>query len=170
MQIVLAGEKDAELIAAIIQKSYQQQAAQLNLNPVQHHNYAGFETEDKCQARLRSGDYVCLAYVDDRAIGTISYQLAFPGAQKGYIKRFAVLPPYRGRDYGRQLMHHAEMGLLALGAARAEISIVAQFKPLYEYYLTLGYQKFEQRNVPNLPFGVIFMFKNISDMICEKKE
>jgi GNAT superfamily N-acetyltransferase len=157
VRIFLANEDYAELSANIIQESFRQQAAILELNPSEYPNYAGFETADRVRMRMQSGDSVILLFLDGIAVGTVSYQLA--DEKTGYVKRLGVLPAYRGNDYGRLLTNEAEKGLLAIGASKAEVSIVAQFERLQNYYESMGYKVFARKNLPALPFEIAFMDK-----------
>jgi|GEM_PF-1760545 len=159
-----AGEEHAALIAGIIRESFRETAAILKITPDSHPNYAGFESADRVRTRLNSGDYAILAYSDDIAIGTVSYQIAPDSTDVGYIKRFAVLPNYRGLELGQILINHAERGLQKMGVIRAEISIVGQLKRLQRYYEGLGYQVFDQKTIPAFPFEIAFMGKSLSSL------
>lgn len=100
-----AGEDHADLLSYIIRESFREQAVILKMNPACYPNYSAFETGEKVRARLSSGDHALLFYVNDEAVGTISYQIAPADSKVGYIKRFAILPAYRKRGYSELLMN-----------------------------------------------------------------
>ncbi len=154
-----ASEEHADLISRIIQESFHEQAKILKLEVDQYPNYAGFETGDRVRMRMRSGDHAFLLYVGDMAVGTVSYQVA--NAPTAYVKRLGVLPVHRGMEYGRLLMKEAEQGLRSLGIGRIEISIVAQFERLQNYYESMGYRVFDRKTIPAFPFAIAFMNKSL---------
>ncbi|HEV8245203.1 MAG TPA: GNAT family N-acetyltransferase [Polyangiaceae bacterium] len=110
---------------------------------------------------MASGAHVALAYLGEEVIGTVSSAFDRVSEESGEIMRLAVLPRYRGNDYGRELMMCAETQLRTAGALVAELSIVAQFRRLQSYYERLGYSAKSLKRVASLPFEVLFMEKKL---------
>ena len=92
------------------------------------------------------------------SIATVSYSL-FENGDKGEVKRLAVLPDHRAKDYGAILMEYAEAKLVDLGATEIEVAIVASFTRLGKYYESLGYKPAEVKTFASLPFEVLFLRK-----------
>jgi acetyl esterase/lipase/GNAT superfamily N-acetyltransferase len=152
----------AEVVAAIIQKSYVEQARILNMDQAQYPNYAAFETPERVRESLAKGDHLLMAFLDNEIIGTVRYSLDPKQGNKGYISRLAVLPEYRGHCYGELLMKSAEDRMLSLAVTRIELSIVADFKKLQRFYEKQGYNPGEIKTFSSLPFLVLFMEKEIA--------
>ncbi|MGE5405373.1 MAG: GNAT family N-acetyltransferase [Candidatus Saccharibacteria bacterium] len=161
LELRLASREHAELIASIIQEAYREQTELMKIDPRRYPTYAGFETADRVRLRLGTGDHAILAYQDDEAVGTISYQIMPDRPQIGYIKRFGILPQYRSHGYGKILVERVEHELRALGATQAGISIIASSFRLQNYYEQMGYKVCERKSVPTLPFDVVYMDKAI---------
>ncbi|MGE5379447.1 MAG: GNAT family N-acetyltransferase [Methylocystaceae bacterium] len=154
-----AADQHSQLIADLIREAFADQAQLLNLDPSKYPNFVGFETADRTHWRLNHGDTALLAFWQHQLIGTISYQAVTDTPGIGYIKRLAILPAYRGHNYGTLLMQYAEESLFLHGLNRAEISIVAEFNTLHRYYHSLGYLDGNLTAVPSLPFMVQYLYK-----------
>ncbi len=153
----------ASKVADIIRCSFRAQAEILKLNESQYPQYVAFETAAKVITANQRGAQLVLAWDAGTAIGTVRYRIENSNVpQKGYISRLAVLPEYRGQRYGRQLMNYAESQLWAANVRTVEISIVAQFIKLQQYYEQMGYNPQQIQAVSSLPFAVLTMEKALS--------
>lgn len=151
----------AEGISHIIRNSFKKQAELLGIRKEEYPNFVAFETVEGVQNRIKNGDHIVIAYYEDEPIGTISYKIDSKQLDKGYIKRLAVLPEFRGNKYGELLMDYAETWLKKNQISRIELSIVAQFDRLQRYYERLGYIPRERKSFSSLPFEVLYMEKTI---------
>ncbi|MEG6513949.1 GNAT family N-acetyltransferase [Desulforamulus ruminis] len=160
MQFKWAKSSDSERICQIIRVSFQKQAEELGITPEKYPNFVAFETAERVQSRMNQGDKAIMLFLKDKPIGTISYSVD-KESWKGTIKRLAVIPEYRGNGYGQLLTNYAEGALKEHPVTCIELSIVAQFKGLKEYYQSLGYAVRESKRFATLPFEVLFMEKKI---------
>lgn len=154
-----AGATQAQVVSAIIKSSFKKQVELLRIKKEEYPNFVAFESVDRVQTRIKGGDHVVLASLQGEPIGTVSCKVDSSQTNKGYIKRLAVLPAYRGKDYGGLLMGAAETWLKNNKVTRIELSIVAQFDRLQRYYERLGYIPHERKTFSSLPFEVLFMVK-----------
>ncbi len=151
-----------EIISELIMKSFSQQAGILGITEKEYPNFVAFETPERVRNRISRGDRVVLGYLLENIAGTVSYKIDDNVPAKGYVKRLAVLPEFRGKGYGARLMDYAEKKLSEYGVTRVEISIVARFQRLMEYYRSLGYIPVEVKVFNTLPFEVLYLEKTIS--------
>ena len=160
LQFKAAESMDSERICHIIRVSFQKQVEELCITREKYPNFVAFETVERVQRRMNQGDKVIMLFLEEKPIGTISYHVD-KETWKGSIKRLAVIPEHRGKGYGQLLMNYAERELRQYPVTCIELSIVAQFKGLKEYYETLGYAARESKRFATLPFEVLFMEKKI---------
>jgi ribosomal protein S18 acetylase RimI-like enzyme len=157
----LADTKDSKLISELIGKSFKNQVDILGIRKEEYPNYVAFETAEGVKERIYKGDVIIIAYLKDEPIGTVSFNIDSNQVYKGYIKRLAVIPEFRGYGYGNMLMDDTEMKLKERGVTLVELSLVAQFEKLQRFYERLGYTAKEKKFVSSLPFEILFMEKVI---------
>jgi ribosomal protein S18 acetylase RimI-like enzyme len=160
-------EKHAELVASIIRASYIEQVRLLGISQQEYPNFVGFETVDRVKRALERGERAVLLCKDEKAIGTVRYYIDKQNPSKGYLKRLAVLPEFRGNDYGKTLVQFAEEKLQEQGVKEIEISIVKQFTKLESYYHSLGYRFLRDQTFNSLPFEVRFLTKPLESKITD---
>jgi predicted GNAT family N-acyltransferase len=151
---------EAELIIKIISASFLEQAALLGLTRQNCPKYVAFETlEDLKRRHKEINENLVIGFEGGEPIGTIRYNKSTQTSENGFINRLAVLPAFRGRNFGRELMNYAEEQLRINYVKKVEISIVSQFESLKRYYHELGYKSIGDRKFDLFPFEVHFMEK-----------
>lgn len=161
IKVIKANDHDSNIISRLIRESFKLQAELLGLKEEEYPNYAGFETPERTGGRIERGDTVLLALLEGIPAGTVSCGIKPGNPGRGFISRLCVLPLYRRNSFGKKLMSAAEEQLALLGASTSEISIAAQFTRLENYYQSLGYVLRDKKNVPSLPFPVLYMKKRL---------
>lgn len=149
----------AETISNMIRESFKEQADLLGLKEEDYPSYAAFDTPVQVRGRIERGNTVLMGLLNGTPAGTVGFYVIPDNPDKGFISRLCVLPRFRGRGIGVKLMNAAEGQLALLGASTSEISIAAQFTRLEKYYKGLGYLPRDKKNVPSLPFPVLYMKK-----------
>jgi ribosomal protein S18 acetylase RimI-like enzyme len=81
-----------------------------------------------------------VAEIDDRIIGTVMG--GFDG-RRGLIYHLAVLPEFRSRNIGSNLLKRVEEELVKAGCKKVYLFIVPENCELSEYYLERGYEKMD---------------------------
>jgi len=71
-------------------------------------------------------------------IGKLDVSLA---EQAGFIYGFGVLPEYRGRGYGRQLLAYTMQTLLALGKTQIALEVATANKNALSLYQSCGFRE-----------------------------
>jgi len=154
-----ASEFHSEIICSIIAESFKKQAQILCLSKEQHPGFVAFDTVERVRRRIKQGDGTAIAYLGKDPVGTITCAVDPVRPEKGYVRRLAVLPRQRGNSIGQLLMDHALKRLKEQKVIFVELSIVAQFDSLREYYQRMGFLCREKKSFPHLPFEVLYMEK-----------
>jgi ribosomal protein S18 acetylase RimI-like enzyme len=94
------------------------------------------ETEETIRQKLTVGHAV-LASVNQKIVGCAFYQ---PAGDHVYLGRLAVLPEYRRRGIGRQLLAWVETQTRSLGYRRVRLSVRVALSGNRAYYERLGYR------------------------------
>jgi GNAT superfamily N-acetyltransferase len=78
-----------------------------------------------------------------------------------FLEKLAVLPDYRHRRGGKELVKFAEDYVKKAGGSTISIGIIHESKVLLEWCENYGYIKTETKNFPNFPFTVCLMKKEL---------
>jgi ribosomal protein S18 acetylase RimI-like enzyme len=62
---------------------------------------------------------------------------------RGWVNYLAVSPAFRGRGFGRSLMHHVEDILLGMGCPKISLLIRSPNADVVEFYRRIGYARDE---------------------------
>ena len=144
-----------EANAALIRRSYQTVADEMGITPENAARYTAFITAKQLG--------------DERDAGSVFYGLFLDGTQAGFVavqqdeeglwhmRRLAVLPEYRRRGFGRQLIDRVIAHAKERGATKLHIGIVAEQQGLKEWYEGMGFRTYRTFTVPHLPFSVALL-------------
>ncbi len=157
-----ATKADVSLIADLIRACFIDQAELLGMDPGRHPRYVAFDTPDQVQERMEQGTTAIIAYLWDRAVGTVSVSLDRDDASAGYVGRLCILPEHRGKGFGLELMGIAESRLREMDARCIRLSLVAHFESLCRWYEDQGYVPGSTVQIHHLPFDVRHMEKPIA--------
>ncbi len=84
-----------------------------------------------------------------------------------YLERLAVLPQYRHRGLGKQLVEYCEVEAGKRRLQRIEIGIIAGQDDLRTWYEGFGFVVTGEKEFAHLPFRVAFMGKDVSGSVFE---
>ncbi len=161
LQMKIVDFSHAEPVLQVTRTAFAAQALQLRITRESNPHHGAFETLDDLRERMNNGEQPVLAYLDQRLVGSVRFRIASHDPLEGHISRLAVLPEFRGRQFGVELMQFAEKQLRKRGATRSLLGIVEVFDRLRVFYESLGYAEVERRQREHLPFGVIIMRKDL---------
>jgi len=163
-----AGEKDAALLAGIIQRSFQDVAQRFGLTPENCPKHPSNCTPEWIRDDLKRGVKYAIAEQDHIPVGC--FALEAPSHELRYLERLAVLPERRRQGLGRALVGHAFSQAKVSGARRISIAILSEHTELKEWYARLGFTERETKSFPHLPFRVTFKELNIDDTTSKALE
>jgi len=94
-------------------------------------------------------------------------QIGFVAIEKNetnsyHMERLAVLPEYRHRGYGRQIVEYVTEYVAVHGGEAVLIGVIGDHKILKSWYHELGFMEFDTKRFAHLPFPVCYMKKRIA--------
>lgn len=94
-------------------------------------------------------------------------QIGFVAIEKNetnsyHMERLAVLPEYRHKGYGRQIVEHVAKYVAIQGGEAVLISVIGDHTILKSWYHELGFIEFDTKLFSHLPFSVCYMEKRIT--------
>jgi len=156
-----AGPQDAETIAGVIRRSFQDVAARFSLTRDNCPGHPSNCTAAWVESDLERGvQYFILLHAGE-PVGCVG--LEKPDPDLCYLERLAVLPQRRRHGFGRRLVEHALSQAKARCVYRVSIGIIAEQTGLKKWYAGLGFAEKETKHFPHLPFQVVLMELRIDD-------
>ncbi|AIQ18301.1 hypothetical protein H70357_17580 [Paenibacillus sp. FSL H7-0357] len=154
-EIRKAAVKDGITVSKIITESFKRRTELLQVSETEYPNHVAFETERMAITRINNST-VKILFVNDEPIGTIGTRQE---GEIGIIDRLAILPSYRGENYGRLLLEHSENELFNNDCTEIHISLVASYQNLRRFYVEHGYTCISSTTLSGLPCEVLSLRK-----------
>jgi diamine N-acetyltransferase len=96
-----------------------------------------------------------------KQVGFVAIEKAPKDKDTYYIEKLAVLPEYRHKGYGKQLVDFAISKIKEKGAKTISIGLMNNHIKLKNWYKRLGFIQTEIKEFSYLPFNVSFMKMNL---------
>jgi ribosomal protein S18 acetylase RimI-like enzyme len=145
--------------AEIIRQSFQTIADEFGITEENTPTHGTFLKDEKLLESFENGVKMFGLFEWEKQVGFVAVETK--GGENYYIEKLAVLPSYRHRRGGKDLMKAAEEYIKNEGGNMISIGIIYENKPLLQWYENLGYEVKERKNFPNFPFTVCLMKKDI---------
>jgi len=129
---------DFTLAAEVIRLSFATVAKDLDLTEQNCPQYVGFvTTAERLQTHHGWGWRMYGLYENERFIGYGSISKEADGIYE--IHNLAVLPEYRHKSYGKQLLNFCMVRVMKLGGDKVTISIIEENTMLKDRYIAYGF-------------------------------
>jgi len=139
----------------VIRDSFMTVAMTFSLTKENAPTNAAFIELDALTALQQKGAQMYGGYCDGRPIGFVAVRKARDDLY--YMEKLAVLPAFRHKGYGRQLIDAAVRAVKEAGGRRISIGIINENTVLKEWYKSNGFTETEIKEFPHLPFSVCYM-------------
>ncbi|MDR0265654.1 MAG: GNAT family N-acetyltransferase [Sphingobacterium sp.] len=149
---------DSFIIIEILQKSFITVAKEFGFTKENAPTFSAFINKDKIDSEFSKGLKMYVYKISEKAVGTIGY--IFENG-KYNIERLSVLPEYRHKNIGKELMEFIENILKSRSVRVVKLGMVYENKKLLEWYLSLGYKLLEIKEHKDLIFKIGIMEKEI---------
>lgn len=148
---------DDELLVAldVIRRSFQTVAMDFGITKENCPTNAAFLARDRLIQEKESGSLLFGLFLCDKMVGFI--ELYLHEDQSLELQKLAVLPKYRHRGFGKELISHAKKEAELCHKNVIKIGIINENTTLKQWYLSNGFIQTELRRFNHLPFTVCFM-------------
>lgn len=155
MAIVEAPRTEAELLAALVSESNKDVAVLFGLTAANAPRHPSFCTSDWIRTDFDRGERYFIYRDGPDSLGCVAYEQ--PDSDTLYLNRLSVLPAFRHKGTGAELVNFVLDHARAQGASRVSVGIIAAHKVLKEWYLALGFVEGVTRSFDHLPFEVTYL-------------
>lgn len=155
MPIISTTSGDAEAIATIIKESNIDVAEEFELNFDNNPKHPSFCKKEWVLADFERGEEYFLYQQNGVNLGCIAFEN--PRPEVAYLNRLSVLPGYRRKGVGEDLVSFVLNYAKTKGIKRVSIGIIAKHLKLKNWYVKLGFVEGEKKVFPHLPFDVQYL-------------
>jgi len=141
-----------EEAAETIRASFATVAAEFGITKQNFPNHTSFITGEKLQSNFNQGWLMYGVYDNKRIVGYVSLSNENGNVYK--LHNLAVLPEYRHKGYGKQLLNFCKTKAAELGGNKIKIDIIEENFVLKSWYIDNGFIHIGTITVENLPFTV----------------
>ena len=155
MKIMPAKKEDCDLLASIVSKGNQDVAEMLNLNIDNAPKHPSFCTAEWIVDELERGQQYFILTEDGNAKGCVAFEQ--PNEKTAYLNRLSVLPEFRNKGIGAELVQHIIDYSRRKNVFNISIGIIAEHTQLKDWYLKQGFTEGALQKFDHLPFNVLYM-------------
>ena len=155
----LTDMKDFEVCAAVIRDSFTTVADQFNLTRENAPSNPAFITIESLISAREKGIRFFGLFDEQQLIGCIAIEQAMDGVF--YLERLAVLPDFRHKGHGSEILRFACEHIREAGGRYISIGIINEHSMLKKWYLYHGFYETGLKEFDHLPFTVCFMEKEL---------
>ena len=144
------------LAAEVIRASFATVAVDLGLTEQNCPKYVGFvTTAERLQTQCDWGWWIFGLFDSGQLVGYVSISKQDTGSYE--MHNLAVLPKYRHKGYGKQLLDFCIKKIRELGGRKIDISIVEENTVLKDWYIGYGFIHTGTKKFEHLPFTSGYM-------------
>ena len=155
MKILPSSTIEAERIAQIIRESNKDVAELFGLNFKNAPKHPSFYTKNWVLSDFERGEEYFFYIKDGVNVGCVAFEQ--PDPDTAYLNRLSVLPEYRHKGIGTELVRHIFKYARSKYVKIISIGIIAEHSRLKNWYLELGFNEDSTRKFHHLPFNVTYM-------------
>lgn len=143
---------DLDSCVKVIRKGFATVARDFKLTEQNCPNHTSFMTLEKLQNQFNKGSQMFGYFCDDEIVGYVS--LTQIDTLTFELNNLAVLPDYRHKGYGKELMDFCKAKVKELGGDKITIGIIEENATLKDWYAAYGFVHTGTQEFEHLPFMV----------------
>jgi diamine N-acetyltransferase len=152
---------DVEICRKILNESFITVADDFGLTRENSPTNAAFYTNTDLLKQIEKGIEFYLATYQGKSIGCVAIEKSKTEPDTFYVEKLAIVPLFRHKGYGKQLMDFCCLTAKGLGGKVISIALIDSNLQLKKWYEELGFQMTFIKEFEHLPFKVCFMKKDI---------
>jgi N-acetylglutamate synthase-like GNAT family acetyltransferase len=150
---------DADVLARLIRAAYRDVAERFGLTFENAPTHPSNCQPAWIERDLERGVSYFLLSVEATPCGCVALELATPSL--AYLERLAVVPEFRHRGLGAELVARAVAEAVTAGARRVSVGVIAAHEEVVDWYREQGFELDETREFSHLPFTVAFLQRSL---------
>lgn len=140
---------------AVIHESFATVAEEMQLTRENCPNHTSFLPLKKLQQQFEAGRLLFGVFHQEKQVGYFSLERKSDDVFE--LDHLGVLPEYRHRGYGRQMITYAGSVVKKRGGRKITVGIIEENTRLKEWYASMGFVHTGTKKFSGLPFTVGFM-------------
>lgn len=141
--------------AAVIRESFATVAAEFGITEQKCPNYTSFIKTEKLEKEFATGYLMYGYYVNGQIAGFVS--LSNAGGMAYELHHLAVLPEYRHKGVGRNILEFCVQKVKEHGGNKIALGMIEENTRLKEWYKSYGFIHTETKTFAHLPFTAGYM-------------
>jgi ribosomal protein S18 acetylase RimI-like enzyme len=146
-------------LAALIRGGFLDTAERIGITPENCPHYSAFASDERIAGEMTEESEFYVVDCDGRNAGCVGVEFREPGL--AIVKRLAVLPEFRGRGLGNDLLDIAVESARRRGARRVELGVINENPGVREWYMRHGFEVVLEKDPPDRPFTASYMAKDL---------
>ncbi len=155
MEIIKADKDAACLIAKLVRESNKDVAIRFGLDIQNNPKHPSFYTKEWAKSDFERGEEYFVALQNGEPMGCVAYES--PNDSLSYLNRLSVLPKYRRKGIGEELVKKVIEYSNQNRKESISIGIIEKFTELKNWYVKLGFVEGETKSFQHLPFDVMYL-------------
>jgi ribosomal protein S18 acetylase RimI-like enzyme len=148
---------DIETCRKILNESFITVADEFGLTKENSPTNAAFYSNKDLINQIDNGLEFYLGYFDGNAISCVAIEKSKSETDTFYIEKLAVIPKFRHKGFGKELMDFCIHTIKSQGGKNISIALIDSNIRLKEWYFDLDFQITTIKKFDHLPFSVCFM-------------
>lgn len=148
-------EENLEECASVIRQGFMTVAKEFGLTKENCPSNGAFIEKERLLAERNQGHLLYGVMDQDKVIGYM--QLERSSEELYFLQKLVVLPEYRHRGIGKQLLDYTKELVCTWGGKRISISIIEENQILKAWYIAYGFIPTRVHKFEHLPFVVGFL-------------
>jgi len=120
-----------------------------------------FIDESTLKFQLEKGIELYGMLIDRKLMACIAIEKSKRDLDTYYIEKVSVIPAYRNKGYGTELINFALAKIKEMKGKRASLSLIDSYTVLKQWYSVQGFVEISTKDFEHLPFRVCFMSKEL---------
>ncbi len=154
---------DADLsdAVAVLRSAHGTVARQFGFTQETNPTNSAFIDAETLRGQLEKGIELYLMTDDHVPVGCIAIEESKTEAETFYIEKVSVVPDYRNRRLGVELMNFATSLIAKRGGKHIGVALINEHEKLKAWYQQQGFREVLVKEYAHLPFNVCFMSKEV---------